>query len=123
MASTKRSERIAQESVPFTLLSVNVEEQLKLVEEEKRLRERVIKEKRELKRRENAELARQLEEKRKLAEEESLLRERELKAEAEMNALENSVRRESLEKKRELLLQQSRASNLGSQEGYSEKIE
>uniref|UniRef100_A0A182I0X9 Uncharacterized protein n=1 Tax=Anopheles arabiensis TaxID=7173 RepID=A0A182I0X9_ANOAR len=97
---------------------VDVEEQVKLVEEEKRLREREIKEKRELKRRENAELARQLEEKRKLAEKESLLRERELKAEAEMNALENSVRRESFEKKRELLLQQSRASNLGSQEGY-----
>ncbi|XP_061519215.1 myosin-6-like isoform X4 [Anopheles gambiae] len=122
VASTKRSERIAQGSVPSTLLSVNVEEQLKLVEEEKRLREREIEEKRELKRRENAELARQLEEKRKLAEEESLLRERELKAEAEMNALETSVRRESLEKKRELLLQQSRASNMGSQESYSEKV-
>ncbi|XP_052895761.1 uncharacterized protein LOC128302949 [Anopheles moucheti] len=109
-------------SVASTCLSVNMEEQLKLVEDERRLRVREIEEKREMKRRENAELARRLDEKKKLAEEESILRERELKTEEEMRVLEQSVLREALEKKRELMLQGSRTSRMGSECSYSEKI-
>uniref|UniRef100_A0A182SSU2 PHD-type domain-containing protein n=1 Tax=Anopheles maculatus TaxID=74869 RepID=A0A182SSU2_9DIPT len=121
-ASTKRSVRNVQGSIPSTHISVNTDEQLKLVEEETRLREREIEERRELKRRENAELARRLEEKKKLAEEESILRQNALKAEAEINILEQSVRRESLEKKRELMLHLSRASRSGSETSYEEKV-
>ncbi|XP_049290599.1 uncharacterized protein LOC125767759 [Anopheles funestus] len=121
-STAKRSDKIAPASVVSTCLSVNVEEQIQILEEEKRLRVREIEEKRELKRKENAELARQLEEKKRLAKEESILRERELKAEEEMKALEQSVRREALEKRRELMLQLSRASHMGSESSYSEKV-
>ncbi|XP_062708969.1 uncharacterized protein LOC134288366 [Aedes albopictus] len=86
-----------------------LEAQMKLIEEEKAMKEQELKEQDELKRWEREEEQRQLEEKKQLMEEQRRLRQRELEEKRTLLAKQQSIRRESVEKKHELIKRMSEA--------------
>lgn len=99
-AGSRRSKQLP--NIPGSATSSSralLEEQLKMIDEERRLQEQELEEQTELKRREMEESERQLQEKKKIAEEEKRLREQQLKEESAMKALQQKIRRESLEKR------------------------
>ncbi|XP_062713808.1 uncharacterized protein LOC134290646 [Aedes albopictus] len=86
-----------------------LEAQMKVIEEEKEMKEQELKEQEELKRMELEEEQRQIEEKKQLIEEERRLRQRKLDEQRALLAKQQLIRRESVEKKNELIKRMSEA--------------
>lgn len=82
---------------------------MKVIEEEKEMKEQELKEQEELKRMELEEEQRQIEEKKQLIEEERRLRQRKLDEQRALLAKQQLIRRESVEKKNELIKRMSEA--------------
>lgn len=91
-----------------------LEAQMRLLEEEERLKEIELKEQEELQRREFAEEQRKLEAKKKIMEEETKLHETELLKQKALQEKMMLIRRESMEKKKELMRQQAESSRSSS---------
>ncbi|XP_055551662.1 involucrin-like [Wyeomyia smithii] len=121
VASKTSSKRGKKTTVPPGSVSSSIriallEEKLKLVEEERQLKEQEILEQEEIRNRQLQEAERQLEEQRQIAAAEKEIRERKLQAELAAKRMQQQIRKESYEKRQEIIRQ------LAGNSSYSESI-